>query len=332
MEEIEESLALKYGLKRGLTLSRIEAGFLSENYKVRTDEGDFFLKRYRFEDKEKIEEIHRVKRYFSSKGIPVILPIRTRTGSTYFSLGTRHFALFPFVMGRHYDRGTMPPQVIETLGAFAARLHRAGAECDFTTKESMADRIADAFLTEARQIIGIIRTIERKSPFDELALESLLLKIQLVERDSQPVIGPAIGKPILLQGDLQEQNIFFDEAGQVKWIFDFEKAVTGYRSFELWRSVDYMFINGDFSDKRVGDAVLFLKAYHRENPIGEAELMAGLDFYYQRLIHSLWVEKEHYLKHSARTDHFLENRSIRYLSENMPAFKERIKSGIYRQI
>ena len=50
---------------------------MSENYKISTKDKDYFLKKYRFNDKEKIQEVHSSKKYFCEGGIPVIMPIET---------------------------------------------------------------------------------------------------------------------------------------------------------------------------------------------------------------------------------------------------------------
>jgi Ser/Thr protein kinase RdoA (MazF antagonist) len=329
METLKKAVADNFGFIGILSLNRIEAGFLSANYAVDAGGKRFFLKGYRFEDSQRIAEIHRIKSFFASKGIPVILPISTKEGKTFFTVDEKHYALFPFVTGVHPQRGSIPPHIIEALGAFIARMHAAGRECDFFVREKFADKDARSVITTACEIIGIIEAKVARDDFDKLALDSLRIKIMLTERDTVAFDRFITESPILLQGDFHEQNIFFDEAGNVKYVFDFEKAVMGLRSFELWRSADYMFLNGYFSKDRIGNVIAYFKAYNHRNPISSEELSNGLEVYYQRCIKSLWVEKEHYLKGNKKTDAFLENRTILFLSEHRDSFLKEIASALY---
>ena len=331
MEALRDSLCNNFDLKGISSFNKVQGGFLCNNFSFEAAGKKFFLKEYRFEDKNKVAEIHKIKQFFFSKGIPAILPIKTKQTETFFVVGKKIYALFPFIVGVHYIRGTIPISAIESLGKFLAKIHIAGAQCNFHVEGGFKDKGAEAFVRGAQDIIKIIRKKRTRDAFDESALRGLELKIKLTERDAVQAEILIKELPILLHGDYHEQNIFFDEMGNIKNIFDFEKSIMGPRSFELWRSADYMFLNGIFSDKRIADVILYFQSYNQTNPISEVELCNGLDIYYQRSIRSLWVEQEHYLKGSTRTDLFLDNRMISYLSENREEFKRRIVEGVYRK-
>ena len=328
MESLKQALSKLFGLS-DISLVKLDAGFLSDNYEVTAGAQKFFLKGYRYESVEKIAEIHKVKNIFAGKGIPVIMPIATKTGETFFSVNGKNFALFPFVSGIHYNRGVIPPNAIKVVADLLAKMHRIGKECGFATKEVMSEKDTATVMLEARHLLEIIVNIKNKSAFDKLALASVEMKLRLMEEYNNSKRDRPTEPPILIHGDFHDQNVFFGEDGEIKYVFDFEKAMMAPRWFELWQSADYMFINGDFSKKRVGDAITYLKEYNLKNSISEKELLAGLDAYYRRLIHGFWAEKEHYLKGNTRTDRFLENKSTRYLSENMEKFKRVISEGVY---
>ncbi|HEU5114384.1 MAG TPA: phosphotransferase [Candidatus Paceibacterota bacterium] len=329
MEALKKALSDRFGLEGDIHLRRVEAGFLSENHFVSCGGAKYFLKGYQSGNESKIAEIHKVKHFFASKGIPVILPIPGKDGKTYFTIGEKLFALFPFVSGIHYDRGTIPKTAIEALGVLLADLHKAGARADFSIAAGFKDKGRETFLAVAREISGLIKKRPVLDDFDRRALAGLEEKIALSIRQIEPAEKLLTEPYILLQGDFHEQNVFFSDERTIKAVFDFEKAMIGPRSYELWRSADYMFLNGDFSEKRISNAIAYLTAYNRENPISPEELGAGLDVYYQRLIHSLWVEQEHYLKNNTRVDRFLDRTTIPFLAANKEAFKKRMIEAVY---
>jgi len=84
-----------YGLHDIVSSERVQKGFLSENYKVSAGSQNYFLKRYRFKNGEKIKEIHFVKSYFYDGSIPVIMPVKTVDDKTFFEHEGSFLALFP---------------------------------------------------------------------------------------------------------------------------------------------------------------------------------------------------------------------------------------------
>lgn len=317
MNELKTELACRYGLADDVSLRRAEGGFISTNYVVEAAGRKFFLKCYAIGRLSKVQDVHKAKAYFASKGLPVILPIPTIDGSTVMTIGDKHHALFPFIEGGiHFKRGEMPEAAIRSSAKLLAQLHRTGKECPFVVAETMSYKTKGEFVERADKLIALISAIKGPSVFDRLALESLLLKKSLVERDYKPLSEIESGEPILIHGDFQEANIFFDQEGSVLKVFDFDKACMSFGARELWRAVDFMFLNGFFGKERLAQARLFISEYRKASGMDERELALGFQVYYQRVIQSLWIESSHYLEGNTRTDHFLENRSAAYLGEH----------------
>jgi Ser/Thr protein kinase RdoA (MazF antagonist) len=99
MEELLTTVKKEYGLSLNY-VEKVTKGVLSENYILNDDTTKFFFKKYRYDDEERIREIHAAKKYFADNSIPVILPIETISGNTYFALDNFYYVLFPFVEGR----------------------------------------------------------------------------------------------------------------------------------------------------------------------------------------------------------------------------------------
>ncbi|MDP1624831.1 MAG: phosphotransferase [bacterium] len=325
METLKDELARKYGLTNGVSLCRAEGGFISTNYIVETAGKKYFLKQYATNKLSKVQVVHKAKAFFALKGLPVILPIETTDGDTVMSIGDKHHALFPFIEGGvHFKRGEIPETAIKSSARLLADLHRTGKECPFVATDVMSYKTKEEFMERVDELISIISKITTPSTFDTLAFESLMLKKSLVERDYMPLSELKGEDPILIHGDFQDGNIFFDREGRVLKVFDFDKARMGLRAGELWRAVNYMFLNGFFDEHRLAQARLFIYEYRKAIDIDRDELVNGLEVFYQRIIKSLWIETFHYLDGNTRTDVLLENRTTAYLSDHRKQLFQRL--------
>lgn len=71
---------------------------------------------------------------------------------------------------------------------------------------------------------------------------------------------------------------------------------------------------------------MYLDSYNRLYPLTKEDLKDIVQFYYLRKAHSLWIEKEHYIKGSTRVDCFLESEfsMLEYYSNNWKEFVEEL--------
>lgn len=122
MENLISKINHLYGLQLHSS-EKVTKGFLSENHILLSDNNKYFLKKYRFDRQERIEEIHSAKKYFADGGIPVILPITNTEGNTFFLFENGYFALFPFVSGIQLERGTLTDTAIISLGKMLGKIH-----------------------------------------------------------------------------------------------------------------------------------------------------------------------------------------------------------------
>lgn len=317
-----------YGLDIA-SAEKIDKGFLSENYCVTTEAGTrYFLKKYRFDNSERIKEIHAVKKYFSDGGIPVILPIIHSNGDSFFLFENGYFALFPFISDQQFDRGKLNSVATTSLGEMLGKIHLLGKQAELPMREKFKPwNKADAL-----KKIGLIRqVIDRQSninDFDHLALESLEIKRKLITNNTLEYENLPPPSDHLIHGDYLDTNVFFGKDGCVSFVFDFEKTDYSPRIYELWRSLMYSFLSGNDIDSSIGRARLYLDAYLKIYPTALDELQRGLDLFYLKAIHSTWVEGEHYLLGNSRADEFLidDLKRIKYLSEKRTDILERCTS------
>lgn len=311
-----------YGLEL-LSYEKVVRGFLSENHVLIQKDKKFFLKRYRFEEKDRIEEIHLSKKYFAKGGVPVILPLTNRNQETFFFFDGGYFALFPFVHGRQLERGSLTNAAAKSLGEMLGKIHLLGKEARLPIKERFKPWNKKKILEKISTIELQIKKIKNLNNFDRLALKNVELKKNLVLANSTTYEDLDLPSNHLIHSDYLEQNVFFDDSDNVSHVFDFEKTDYSPRMYELFRSIMYSFFHKDFSEGNFKKAKLFLNSYLKVYPTSKNELKKGLKLFYLKSIHAAWVEGEHYLKGNTRVDDFLEQDfyRINYLSKHFQEFE-----------
>ena len=311
-----------------LFLEHVEKGFLSKNIILKSGNIKYFLKKYRFDNEERIKEIHSVKKYFSDRGIPVILPIFTKDKKTYFSFGNDFYALFPFVYHKQFERGALNNSAIVSLGKMLGRIHLVGREADVLIKEKFKTWNREKILEKIALIENEIEKVSTLTDFDKIALESIKTKRRLVLLNHLGFENFNLPCDHLVHGDYLDHNVFFDVENNVSFVFDFEKTEYCPRTQELFRSMLYS-LSGNFQEEDFEKMRLYLKSYSKIYPISKEELTEGLKMFFIRAMHNAWVESEHYLKNNNRVDIFLkmDNDRLQYFSQYYEDFEKRIFSS-----
>jgi len=302
----------------------VNSGFLSENYVLNGGGKKYFLKKYRFDDQKRIEEVHLAKRYFSDGGIPVILPLRARDGKTFFLFCGGYYALFPFVSGRQSEAERLTEKAIGSLGETLGKMHSLGKDADLGIEECFKPWSRDAALEKIKLILTELAKRTPLSGFDKLAFKTIELKKRLVFLNTVKYEELDLPSNHLVHGDYLAHNVFFDEIGKVSHVFDFEKADRAPRAYELFRSMIYNFLNGDIGPDSLARAKRYFDSYSSVYPISKDEVKKGLMSSYLKSIHSIWIEGQHYLNNIDRVDGFLlaDFKRTKYLSENLDAFED----------
>ncbi len=311
-------------------LEKIDLGYLTENYKVSLDGKVFFLKCYRQENQDQIDEIHRAKHFFADGGIPVILPIKNNVGIPYFSHKNRFFALFPFIQGIIIARDALTDTSIKSLAQMLAKIHLAGenaADGFIQTKMKPWDR--EKFMTDSLQIIPkIVENLNNRNDFDLEALEIVMFKLLRVLKESKILSDFDLGTYQLIHGDYHEKNVFFDNHHEVTHVFDFEKVVMAPRVTEIIRTIDYVCYRNNNANWDYDLIEVFLYEYNRLFPVSKSKIINAFSAYWIRSFHSLWLEKEHYLLGNHRIDPLYAGyyQRLKSLEHNRNQFLRKIKS------
>ncbi|MCC7436746.1 phosphotransferase [Candidatus Nomurabacteria bacterium] len=317
MEELLTKIEYLYGLRLEW-FEKVTKGFLSENHVLIDNLGKkkYFLKRYRFDKEEKIKQIHIAKNFFYEKGIPVIIPLKNKEEKTFFYFDNTYFALFPFIEPKHLDRKQLSDNSIISLGKMLANIHLAGKNTNLPINEKFEGWNKDKLLNRIEELKLVINN---HNDFDILASEDISLRKSIISLNSITFENIGLSSDHLIHGDYHGGNVFFDEKGEVSYVFDFEKTLYAPRMFELFRSLVFIFFGDSFSEENILKAKLYLRSYIEVYPASKEELEKGFLLFYLRFVHGLWVQTEHYLKNNNRVDQFLKQdyERIKYLSENL---------------
>lgn len=308
-------------------VEKVKSGYLSQNFILQSGKTRLFLKQYRFDSIERINEIQQVKFFLSQGGIPVVLPIKNNLGNFIFEHNHKFYSLFPFVKGKILRRRNRSSKAFASAGRMLAQIHalsKNGYPGIVKKKEKGWNK--KEFLPKASEIQKQVESIENKTSFDRLALEVLQLKTKLVNKNDLSYRKLSLPGNHIIHGDYHAQNIFFDNNDEVKYIFDLEKTRLAPRVLEIVRSMDFMCFSGDFKSKSFSNANTYLKAYCQTYPINKNELERGIKAYYLKKVHSLWIEIEHYLNKNFRVDCFLEQEllMLRYYPKNYKIFIKKL--------
>ena len=322
MDELLTQINELYGLSLH-SFEKVTKGFLSENHILFQDDKRYFLKKYRFENKERIEEIHSAKKYFADGGIPVILPVINKKQETFF-LNDGYYALFPFIEDKQLERGSLTDTATVSLGEMLGKIHLLGKESTLPIKERFKPWDKEKSLDKIEAIGLEIKKKTMLNDFDKLALDNIQLKKNLILKNSIVYEDLDLPSDHLIHGDYLDQNVFFGDDDNVSHVFDFEKTDYSPRMYELFRSMMYGFLSDEIVKEDLEKSKLYLNSYLSIYPTSKEELIKGLKLFYFKSIHAVWVESEHYLKDNDRSDVYLlsDFKRVKYLSEHYEEFEE----------
>ncbi len=299
LERIKELYDLDLSL-----VEKISEGFLSENYVLANGGIQYFLKKHRHTNSDRVESVCLAEQFFAEGNVPIILPFPTQQGECFFERAGSFYSLYPFVEGRRIERGKLTEAAAVSLGSTLAGLHRRGKDSALEISDRFGAWNTKKFLASAAMIENEIAKEKPLSAFGAMVLDSLRLKKEAILKDAIPYDQLRLPSNHLTHGDYFCDNVFFDHNDHITHIFDLEKTQYAPPLYELFRSLFVSFFSIPNQEnltlaKRYADA--YLSAYPFPKDIVKDSLTAA----YLKQIHSLWIEEEHYLKHNNRPDDLL---------------------------
>lgn len=298
-----EALERLYDLELSV-FEKVSGGYLSENYALADGDTKYFLKKHRHKDEQQVKGVCLAEDFFAEGGVPVILPLPTKWGDSLFEHAGSFYSLYPFVNGRHIERGKLSEKAAVSLGETLARIHKRGKESTLPISERFNAWDTEKFLRKAALIEAEIAGEKPTSEFGTLTLENLRLKKDAISKNTVTYEDLSLPSDHLIHGDYFCDNVFFGEEGRVSSVFDFEKTQYAPPLYELFRSMFVSF----FSIPSEGNLLIakkYVDAYLAVYPFPKDLVRRSLTAACLKQIHSIWIEEEHYLKHSTRPDDLL---------------------------
>ncbi len=296
-----EFLYEEYRIGKIIKAEKIEKGYSTCNFVLKTGQEKYFFKQYRFDDLERMKEVHRAKEYFFNGGIPIIFPKRDRGGNTFVEYQGKYYALFPFINGRIIEEENFTAEALESLGKILAEIHILGQKKEIPRmRKEFNGWNEEKFFKNTEQILKGFLKKKEKNQTDVFVEEMVRKKIVIAEKTHCFYKDFGFKNDHLIHGDYYDANVFFDENDQVKYVFDFEKVQMAPRIFEVIRSVDRICFGGASVKQNLKRAKQYLQAYHKKYPLQKEEFEEGMVFYFFTRVYSVWAEEEYYLKGNTR--------------------------------
>lgn len=300
LEGLSERLHELFSLGPVLACEPVHGGYTCQNFRLRTSAGSFFLKQYQNHLRQWVPDIKFAERYFSSHGVPVVLPIKDAFGRTAFWFDNYWYSLFPYVEEAKADPATMSDATVVSLGETLAQIHLSGRDVARRTFQVrwMWDR--DAFELEYAELMHALNRRKPLGSVERRMADVLERKAAFVATNTLTPQDFPLSPYHLLHGDFIYTNVFLAPDGRVSQVFDFERVSFGPRAFELARSVLINCCDDGLEERNIRHAQLFLAAYRSKYPMSFEEFVNGMRMFMIDCFHATWLER-HYLLHGLTT-------------------------------
>lgn len=330
-------LALKtlYDFKDPVFVKQIDAGYKAISFVVRDGGNTFFVKKYHPKrSRERLLEIHKVKKFFKEQGVSTIPPFQNLEGSTLSSVHGEFFSVFPYISDKQFY-GLPNNKAVASAGENLARLHLAGVDHLSLVHKVFKPWDKEKFLEHANKMLEL--SVVGVTFFDKIASKMLQLKIELAKNSSILYEDLGLKNDTILHGDYHTHNLFFDEQDNVSYTFDFERTMVGPRATDIANGLFMICfdfntdIENDVSGIHFERANAFIRAYHQVFPIGLDELMNGIRwFFLSQMVYVEWPLDAHYFENDVRGDKLLTKRlnRLEYFSKYFDAALDRFSQSL----
>lgn len=271
-------------------ISLVHGGYMSQNFRIDTSSGAYFLKQYRNRISTVLHEIKHAERYFASHGLPVITPVPDRYGRPAFWMDGHWFSLFPFIDGKAPAYGCLTNSIACSLGEMLGKFHEVGRKFEHWHFQPLRLWDKDKFFMEFVELEQELLSRPERSMFENRILEVLRKKAQIVRANTLLPHHLPLAYDCLLHGDFIYQNTFVNDRDQVTHVFDLEKTCLGPRAYELARSLLVTCFDDGWDEKNFALARAFVEGYRTVQGMTYEEFERGVKMYMINVTHMTWIE------------------------------------------
>lgn len=268
----------------------VHGGYMSQNFRVETDRGPFFLKQYRNRINTIVHEIKAAEQFFADQGLPVILPVKDRYGREAFWTHGNWYGLFPFIAGSAPERTHMTKEKIVAMSEMLAKFHAAGER--FTYRPFQMVRVGNPRKFQMESV-ELFRLLERRQPLsflDQTIFDLLTYKRHMVEQSQATPKDFEITFDCLLHGDFQYTNLFMNTSHEITHVYDLERASLGPTGYEVARSSIINCFDSGWEEKNFAFVRSHLAAYREHRHFSYEDYERSVRFYAFNVIFTTWIE------------------------------------------
>ena len=279
------------------------SGTVNRTVLLQTSAGAFVL-RVSCREAGRVAWEHECINWAAEHGLPACRPIPLPGGGTVLERGGTFYALFPFALGRQVMRGELSTDQARAAGSCLARIHTAFQTfpAERTRVKNLDVNISAALASIPRIIEEAIQGLPIHTETEVVALGQLAGRRDWLRRSwhlAEGLQGRLAALPqVVLHGDYQETNLFFD-GGSVSAVIDWDQSGLAARGWEVVRALHLMLaLNPELCRS-------FLGGYRGVLPLPEDELQEAAACYGVLADSNLWVYQAAYLEGNGRAKRFI---------------------------
>jgi homoserine kinase type II len=291
-----------------LSCRPVAEGLLNRGYRLTTTRGRFFLKHHLDGDSAAIARQHRATVRLGALGIPVVPPVSDADGRTVAMIGSRCYALHPWVVGQHRDGARLTSAGSRRLGALLGLVHTAldlvmGQPQPFPGGHRALPASADPAETFELidELIALARAHRPRDSFDELAEHRLTERRALLERHAHRRPGAGTEPPSgWVHGDFHPLNLLYRGTEPVA-IVDWDRMDVQPRAEEAVRAAAIFFVlpGGALDLSKVRP---YAEAYRQATGESPQDLAAAVHRVWWERLNDFWMLRWRYRLLDHRVD------------------------------
>lgn len=274
----------------------VPGGTLNWNFHVRTDGGEYFLRRCRDDlETPRIRGEHALVKWVAERGVPAPVPETAPERGTIAEIAGGRWALYPWVDGEVRPRGSLTSAQARTLGLAHGAIQAVLALHPDSRGASMTQRWDAA---QSRVLLVRILDMARSQAEESWLVEGIETQLRLL--DGWDVLPPEAFASLpaqVLHGDFHDQQVLWD-GDDIAAVVDWEIWHTGARVWELVRSLSFSLL---LDSPLLED---YLDGYRRFVTLSEAECRLGLQLWWQSRVVGCWAWQACFLEGNQRVRDF----------------------------
>ena len=299
-ESVQEVLC-EWGIGRVEEISIDPLGTINQTWLVTAESGRYAIRLSSHQDAARLQRECDLLDFVAGKGFPAVEPVGTSGDEPFVLHEEGLWVLLPFAPGSQTNREMMSPEQDRGMGRCLAQLFAALVDCpEHLGRNRSLEIDVDQTLSEMERMERLIRAVPNPTEYEGYALDRLGGRRRWIEKHAnETTLGLTRLPHQVIHGDYQEKNVFFNDAGDVIALIDWDNAWIAPREWEIIRSLNFVM----FFDPARGKTVV--EGYLEEATLDLEVLDLAAQAYGVSRTHSLWLFEEIYEQGNERARRFL---------------------------